>query len=138
MTIMLYDQLDPQGAVVRRGFALGMRDVLPTGHQWVPHVPPVPTQAELMAQVWAKARHLRMGVFTVLDGLQASAITTGSTSTAQAIEAAKQALRDLPQTLDLSAYSTRQQMEQAVLQAYWAIAMAAPPQIQSAFNSLVP
>jgi hypothetical protein len=101
---------------------------------WVPQ----PTQAQLIAATLAKARQMRLDIFKVLDGLQVSALVNADTTLAQQIEASKQALRDLPGSVDLSQCTTQQQMEGVVLQAYQAIVLAAPPEIKSAFDSLKP
>jgi len=132
--MLLYDELDAQGAVVRAGFALGMRDVLSDGHQWVPHSGP--SKQELIAATLAQARALRMDIFKILDGLQASALTTGNTSLALAIETSKQALRDIT-AIDLSPCNTAEEMQSAIYAAYLAVAMAAPAAIQSAFAQMV-
>ena len=111
-----------------------------------PEPPPPPSHAELVEQTLSKARALRLPIMQVLDGMQASAIYKGTTIVvdqmpeplAGAIEDCKQALRDLPSQVDLSQCTTQQQMELAVLQAYQAIVLAAPPEIKSAFDSLKP
>jgi hypothetical protein len=106
------------------------------------------SQAQLISATLAKARAMRLDILKVLDGLQVSAVVTSATvlmgdppapaPLAPVIETLKQALRDLPQTVDLTPYTTQAQMEQAVLVAYYAIAQSAPAQVQSAFQSLVP
>lgn len=106
----------------------------------------IPTHAELVAKTLTKARMLRVPIMSILDGMQASALVNASTiqvegqpvSLAAVIEDCKQALKDLPQQVDLSQCTTQQQMEQLVLQAYVAIVAAAPPEIKSAFDSLKP
>lgn len=103
---------------------------------------------EIKASVLARARMLRQPIMQVLDGLQASAIVTGEEVTVLvngvatlvplklAIETCKQQLRDIT-SVDLQNYTTREQMEEVLLQTYWAIAQAAPVEVQSAFNSFV-
>ena len=108
--------------------------------------PPAPSHAELASLVLAKARALRLPIIQVLDGMQASAIVTDAfilvneepVALKAVIEDCKQALRDLPNTVDLSQCTTQQQMEGVVLLAYKAIVDAAPPEIKSAFDSLKP
>lgn len=105
------------------------------------------TQAQVIEEVITKARQMRLPVLSILDGLQASALATAATMPvgdppvatplAQVIEDLKQGLRDLPNTVDLSACTTREEMEEVVLAAYYALAGSAPAQVQSAFNSLV-
>lgn len=100
----------------------------------------------LVAKTLTKARALRVPIMSILDGMQASALVNATLITvnqqqvalAGVIEGCKQALKDLPNTVDLSQCTTQQQMEQVVLQAYVAIVAAAPPEIKSAFDSLKP
>lgn len=101
----------------------------------------------MVAATLAKARQMRLPILSILDGLQASALVTAATvpvgeppvatPLAQVIEDLKQGLRDLPNTVDLSACTTREEMEAVVLTAYYTLANSAPAQVQSAFNSLV-
>lgn len=133
----MMDEIDAQGQTVRRGFVLGMRDVLPAGHQWVTHVAPVPTQAELITGVMAQARVQRLPIMNILDGMQTSAVVTADTALAAAIETCKQGLRNIT-AIDLTPYATEADMKQAIYAAYLAIAAAAPASVQSAFQSLVP
>ena len=107
---------------------------------------PVPSVAQLRLETIAKARAMRLPIMQVLDGMQASALVNGATVAdagqtvplAAAIEARKQALRDLPGAVDLSVATNRQQMEYIVLLAYKSIVDAAPPEIKTAFDSLKP
>lgn len=104
-------------------------------------------QVELIAATMAKARTMRFDILKVLDGLQTSAMVTAATvlvgdppasqPLALVIEQLKQGLRDLPQTVDLSACTTREEMESVVLAAYYTLASSAPAQVRGAFNSLV-
>lgn len=108
--------------------------------------PPALSHAEQVEGTLEKARALRLPIMQILDGMQASAIYTGATimieqqpvALAGVIEDCKQALKDLPATVDLSQCTSQQQMEMVVLQAYQAIVLAAPPEIKSAFDSLKP
>lgn len=95
-----------------------------------------PTHAELVAQTLARARGARLPILSILDGLQASALTTGDTARATAIEAAKQGLRDITKT-DLSACTTAEEMQAAIYAAYLAIAQAAPVEVKTAFAQVV-
>lgn len=52
---MTYDELDQNSAVVRSAITLGAYDVLPDGHQWVPHVV---TPAEAAAKAALDAQQL--------------------------------------------------------------------------------
>lgn len=98
---------------------------------------PKPTQSELIAKTIADAKIQRLPIMNVLDGLQTSAIVTGDMPTAQAIETSKQGLRNIT-NIDLTPYTTEDQMRQAVYAAYRALAAAAPASVQSAFASMVP
>lgn len=102
-----------------------------------PVEPPPPTHQQLVGLVLTRTRSQRLPIISILDGLQASAITKGDMPGAQAIETAKQGLRDIT-TTDLSACTTQAEMEMVIYLAYLAIAAAAPPSVQSAFQSLVP
>lgn len=99
---------------------------------------PQPTQAQLIAATLSKARTMRLDIFKVLDGLQVSALVNANTALAQQIEASKQALRDLPQQVDLTAFTTAELMEDAIKKAYVALSAKAPVAVRSAFASLVP
>lgn len=99
---------------------------------------PTPTHEHLVLQAETWARSVRLDLFKILDGLQISALVTNDLTTAQAIEVAKQALRDITATVDLSSLTTYADMEQAYILAYWQIRATVPLNIQSAFNSLVP
>lgn len=100
----------------------------------------------LIEKTWAKARPMRVPIMSILDGMQASALNNGTSIIVNqepvllsgVIEQCKQALKDLPDTVDLTQCTTQQQMEQTVLLAYKAIVDAAPPEIKSAFDSLKP
>lgn len=108
--------------------------------------PPAPSHEQMVAATLKKARALRPPIMSILDGMQASALTNGTNimvnqqpvPLSDMIENCKQALKDLPQQVDLSQCTTQQQMEAVVLQAYLAIVAAAPPEIKSAFDSLKP
>lgn len=100
----------------------------------------------LVEKTMAKARALRAPIKSLLSEMQASATAKGTLIVVNgesvrldlAIENCKQALLDLPQTVDLSQCTTQQQMELTILMAYKAIVDAAPPEIKSAFDSLKP
>lgn len=96
----MFDQLDAQGKVVRSGFVLGMRDVLPPGHQWVPHVMPPDQQAaqaaidaaaaQALADVQeAKADAQVIALATMTPAQAAQWIETNVTSLATAKDALK-------------------------------------------------
>lgn len=97
-----------------------------------PNYPPSPTHAELVDIAKDEIRVERQPILSILDGLQASYITRADMPTAQVIEVAKQALRDLTK-LDLSACEALAEMKVAVMARYAQIA-AASPALKSAFS----
>lgn len=100
----------------------------------------------MVARTLTKARSLRGPIKSLLSEMQASATAKGTMIVVNGqsvrldlvIEDCKQALIDLPTTVDLSHCATQEQMEYLVLLAYQAIVLAAPPEIKSAFDSLKP
>lgn len=107
--------------------------------------PEPPTQAELIAVTRIKAKTMLLQILPLLDLLQVDALTDGTevtwqgqpTPLAEVIRQLKAGLRSVAD-MDLSAYQTREEMEAAVLQAYYALAVQAPAQVKSAFSALVP
>jgi len=97
-----------------------------------------PTHLELATKAKTWARSVRLDFFKILDGLQISAVVTEDAITAQAIETAKQALRDITVAVDLTNIETYAEMEQAFIYAYWQIRVTVPANVQAAFNALVP
>jgi hypothetical protein len=97
--------------------------------------PPLPTHAELVEQALKAARKERQPILSVLDGLQVSALATGSANMATLIETAKQSLRDIT-TLDLSACATYEDMRQA-FKARYAQLVAAAPEVAIAFDEVI-
>lgn len=140
----------PEGAVeIPQELGEQLRTQGFAGKQWVggelqDAPPPPPPLAAWRAATLAKARSLRLPIMQVLDGMQASALVNGTMvgdppqALAAVIETCKQALKDLPQAVNLGACTTREQMEGVVMLAYRAIVLAAPPEIKSAFDSLKP
>lgn len=108
----------------------------------------VPDHAQLVAATISKAKQMRMPILQVLDGMQSSALTLGttvmwgdppqSTALALVIEELKTGIKALPDVVDLSQCATQQEMEASMLAAYYQLAQSAPQSVQSAFNSLVP
>lgn len=110
------------------------------GHEFVETAElwsPVPTHGELVAGVMLGMKSQRMDIFRVLDTLQVDALTSSDQPRALAIMQAKSAMTAL-NSIDLSAYQTSEQMEQAIWLAYWGIVSQAPQEVQDAFNALVP
>lgn len=107
--------------------------------------PVIPTQAELIDWTRIKAKTMLLQILPLLDSLQVDALTDGSTVVwqgettplAEVIRQLKAGLRSVAD-MDLSAYETAQQMEDAVQEAYFALALQAPAQVKSAFSALVP
>lgn len=97
--------------------------------------PPPPTHAELVEEAKAQIRAERQPILSVLDGLQSTALTKGSQATADIIETAKQALRDITK-VDLSACETLADMKVVVMNRYAQIASASPA-LKSAFAQAV-
>lgn len=97
---------------------------------------PEPPRADLVLQILMKARELRLPIMSVLDGMQVSALTLSNTAQAQAIETAKQALRDITQ-IDLSGHATRDQMAAAVYGRYSQIRDAMPSALRAVFAQVV-
>jgi hypothetical protein len=108
--------------------------------------PAAPSHEALVAATVAKAKQMRMPILQILDGMQTSALVTGATVVvdleprplAMVIEDLKTGIKQLPDQVDFSACSTREEMEDAVQNAYFALASSAPTEVQSAFRSLVP
>lgn len=117
-----------QDGTIESAFALSLsqeeRDAVP------------PYQLDL-ARLWERAiaemRVQRKPILDVLDGLQSSALVLGQTSRAQVIETAKQGLRDITK-LNLSTCATYEEMQQAVMAAYFALAAALPSDIRLLFK----
>ena len=101
----------------------------------VPDPMPMPTHAELVDIAKIESRTERQPILSILDGLQASYITRGDMPTAQVIEVAKQALRDLTK-VDLSACETLAEMKVVVMSRYAQIASASPA-LKSAFSEAI-
>jgi hypothetical protein len=93
--------------------------------------PPTPV-ATLAANALAQVRDARTSIISTLDGLQASALTTGDTATAKAIETAKQGLRDITKT-DISTCQTAADFAAAYKAAYAKIVAGAPASVLLAF-----
>lgn len=101
----------------------------------VPDGPPQPSLAQLWERAIAEMRRLRQPILEVLDGLQASSLALSQLERAQAIETAKQGLRDITK-IDLSACATFEEMGVVVLNAYAAIVSALPADIRAAFKEV--
>lgn len=92
----------------------------------------VPTLAELKATVLREARDLRTKLFSMVDGLQVSALATGNAADATAIETFKVGARNITK-LDLSVCTTEQAMRDAINNQYKAIVAPAPVSVKLAF-----
>lgn len=106
-----------------------------TGSAWrviAAVVAPAPTTAELKANALNQVRSQRAPILSMLDGMQATALTKGDTAKATAIETAKQGLKDLTKR-DLSACITEQDFKTSLLTGYKYIAAALPLDVRMAF-----
>ena len=117
------------------GEASGKR--IAADHDGVPVLqdPPQPAHAELIEIILKQARAERAPILSVLDGLQVSALVGGDAVKAQQIETAKQGLRDIT-AIDLSPYSTYEEMRQAVKLEYAQLVGAAPDDVRLAFKQV--
>lgn len=105
----------------------------------------VPTQSQLIAATRVKAKTMLLQILPLLDSLQVDALTDGSTVVwqgettplAEVIKQLKAGLRSVAD-MDLSAYETAEEMEDAIQAAYFSLAIQAPSQVKSAFAALVP
>lgn len=110
-----------------------------------PEEPLPPTQAEVIAATRIKAKTTLLQILPLLDSLQVDALTDGSTVVwqgettplAEVIKQLKAGLRSVV-GMDLSAYETAEEMEDAIQAAYFSLAMQAPDQVKSAFSAFVP
>lgn len=111
--------------------------VVPDGTEPQPlPVDPPPPHDQLVEQAKAAIRAERQPIIGVLDGLQSSALVKGEAELAQAIEAAKQGLRDLTD-IDLSACATYEEMRLAVKARYLQLAAGLPVDVRIAFSEAV-
>jgi len=97
-----------------------------------------PVNDDDRAQALREVRALRLQIFARLDGLQASALYTGDTARASAIESAKVSLRELT-SLDVTGVSPIAMLRKAYLDRYKLIAATAElasPGLKAAFESL--
>ncbi len=92
-----------------------------------------PRVADIRAAAIAQVRLLRAPIINVLDGMQSSANTANDQPKAQAIQAAKQGLKDLPQ-IDLSACTSADDCKRVVMTRYKEIAAALPADVRTAFS----
>ena len=101
-------------------------------------VPPITPEARLAASKAAalvQVRALRAALFPTLAGLQSEALTRGNTADALAIANMQQGARDITQT-NLSACTTRAQIDTAFLAAWLGLVAAAPASVKLAFAEL--
>ena len=114
------------------GSRWALKDIPPTPEPDPQPVAPEPTRAELLVQAVDGIRIERQPIISILDGMQASALTKDDQSLATAIETSKQALRDLT-AIDLSSCDTYEEMRQAVKMRYAQIVYSSPPSVALAF-----
>lgn len=88
-----------------------------------------------VAATLAQVRARRADLFPVLAGLQSEAIARGNAADALAIANVQQGARDITQT-NLSACTTKAQIDAAFLAAWIALVSAAPLSVKLAFAEL--
>ena len=97
------------------------------------------TQADKLASLklaaMAEVRSLRADLFPTLAGLQSEALARNNASDAAAIAAVQQGCRDITAT-DLSACTTKAEIDAAFLNAWLAIVGNAPLSVKLAFAGL--
>ena len=103
---------------------------------WSQIITPQAKRQALLDGALTELRAARQPIIAVLDGLQASALTTKNTTTAISIEVAKQGLRDLTK-IDLSDCATQEEMKLKVMQAYHAIVSTTPANVVLAFREVL-
>jgi len=94
-----------------------------------------PTLTELRAAALADVRAMRAKFFPTLAGLQSEALARGNTADATAIAAVQQGCRDITLT-DLSAGTTKAEIEAAFLAAWAAVAGPAPASVKLALKAI--
>lgn len=95
----------------------------------------VPSLDSLKAAALTEVRDLRAGLFPTLAGLQSEALARGNTADAIAIAVVQQGCRDITAT-DLSACTTKEEIDAAFLNAWLAIVGNAPMSVKLAFAGL--
>lgn len=110
-----------------------------------PGEPPEPSIASLIVSAVAEIRLQRQPIIEILDGLQGSELTAVAAggdaapihlARAQAIDVAKQGLRDLT-NIDLTTCTTYEEMRLKVKTAYYALAAALPADLRLAFKEAI-
>lgn len=96
-----------------------------------------PSHSELVSAIRKKAAELRLSIASILSDLQIDALVDGDMALASTIKTLKDGLSDVV-NMDLSQYTTAQQMESAIQYAYYQLALSAPEELRAAFRSLVP
>lgn len=97
--------------------------------------PPEPF-AVLRDRALSTLKSERAPLLSILDGLQSSALTKGDAAKAQAVEAAKQGLRDAPTAVVLTDGMTWEQMRQAFKLYYAGLVAKATPEVITAFREV--
>lgn len=127
---------DAEHAALLAGQSAGQRIVADATGKPILEAAVLPTLDELRVKVLNEARQLRVKLFSVVDGLQASAnsvaITSGVTTDTAAIESFKIGARNITK-VDLSAATTEQAMRDVVNAQYKLIVGPAPASVKLAF-----
>jgi hypothetical protein len=103
---------------------------------FVERAPLGPSNAEISARLLPELRVRRAQAMSVLDGLQADALTAADMPTARAIKDAKQACRDLP-ALDVSAAVGEAGIRAMYLAEWRRIAALVPAPVRVAFVAVL-
>ena len=96
----------------------------------------VATKAENLARAQEKLRALREPMLNTVVGIGTAAVVSGDTALAEESVVVRQKLLDVTKTPALLAAETYEEMEDAGLAAYKAIAAAASTALRSAFRAL--
>lgn len=96
---------------------------------------PPPSLESLKAEAIAEVKALRTAFFSILAGLQSEALTLGNQSLALAIATIQQGGKLITQT-DLSACTTKAEIDTAFYNAWLSLVVTAPAEVITAFKSV--
>lgn len=103
-----------------------------TVHDWTPPPPPPFDQAAAMQRL----RTLRAPILNALAGIGFDALASGDTATTDAVQAARQGLKDLPEWPAVLAATDDESFDDAVMARYRELVAAAPDAVRVAFRGL--
>ena len=101
----------------------------------IPEPADVPSLDSFKAAALTEVRALRAGLFPTLAGLQSEALARGNDADALAIATVQQGCRDITAT-DLTACTTKDEIDAAFLNAWLVIVGNAPTSVKVAFAGL--